>query len=547
MAEYTVTAPDGKEIVLEGPAGASDAEILAQAKRLYAEQAQAPKVSNIPEYQSAIVGAGKGILNPLMAGGQYVGGAPAQFVENVQQRMKPFEEANPKSFTGGELGGSLLTGGAMLKGAGAVLPSFAKANQYLQGATVGGATNILTPNTEGKTGLEAIAQIPEKGAVGAVGGAGGTLLGKSLANVVAPKLVSGAQKLIGEGVNLTPGQMLGGALRSIEEKATSIPLLGDVINYSRQKGVEEFNKAAYRRVLAPISGEIPEQTGRAGVEAVKSKIDDAYGKLLPKIKFQRDPTFETQLGKIPNTVEGITEENATKVLNDVNKIINSRIDKNGQVKGESFKIIEEKLGDLAKTFKSSGDADQRLMGKAYEQSLIELRKNLLRSNPEYAEELSKINTAYANFVRLRGAGSAANTQESFTPSQLAAAVKNAEKSAGKGQTATGQALMQDLSDAGVTVMPSKTPDSGTAGRMAINSLVGSGLGAGTVTGVPLTTETAAALGIASLPYMPGGRQLATMLIGKRPEAAQKLAEAIRKSSPFLASPGAVEAQKYIKE
>jgi hypothetical protein len=52
------------------------------------------------------------------------------------------------------------------------------------------------------------------------------------------------------------------------------------------------------------------------------------------------------------------------------------------------------------------------------------------------------------------------------------------------------------------------------------------------------------LGIASLPYMPGGRQLATTLIGKRPEAAQKLADMIRKSSPFLGGPGGVEAQRY---
>jgi hypothetical protein len=35
MAEYTVVAPDGKEIILEGPAGASQADIIAQAQKLY--------------------------------------------------------------------------------------------------------------------------------------------------------------------------------------------------------------------------------------------------------------------------------------------------------------------------------------------------------------------------------------------------------------------------------------------------------------------------------------------------------------------------------
>lgn len=39
MAEYTVVAPDGKEITLEGPAGASQADIIAQAQKLYKPQA----------------------------------------------------------------------------------------------------------------------------------------------------------------------------------------------------------------------------------------------------------------------------------------------------------------------------------------------------------------------------------------------------------------------------------------------------------------------------------------------------------------------------
>ena len=39
MAEYTVQAPDGKEITIEGPAGASHADVIAQAQKLYRPQA----------------------------------------------------------------------------------------------------------------------------------------------------------------------------------------------------------------------------------------------------------------------------------------------------------------------------------------------------------------------------------------------------------------------------------------------------------------------------------------------------------------------------
>ena len=279
--EYTVVAPDGKEITLIGPVGASQDEVIAQAKKLYsanqmpAAQAQTRQTPEIPQWQSAIVGAGKGIVDPALAVAQYSGGKPAEISQAIQQRMKPFQEANPMTFGAGQIGGGMLTGGALMKGAG-MIPSFARANPYIQGAAIGGASGALTPTETGATGMEALQELPQKVGVGALGGAGGTAIGRGVANVVAPKLSEAVQKLVGEGVNPTPGQMLGGQLRKIEDKLTSVPLLGELIDYSRTKGIEEFNKAAYKRALEPIGGKVPTKTGRAGVEAVKTQVSDTY-------------------------------------------------------------------------------------------------------------------------------------------------------------------------------------------------------------------------------------------------------------------------------
>ena len=38
--EYTVVAPDGKEITLIGPVGASQADVIAQAQKLYIPNAK---------------------------------------------------------------------------------------------------------------------------------------------------------------------------------------------------------------------------------------------------------------------------------------------------------------------------------------------------------------------------------------------------------------------------------------------------------------------------------------------------------------------------
>lgn len=501
------------------------------------------QVPEIPQWQSAIVGAGKGIVDPALAVAQYSGGKPAEISQAIQQRMKPFQEANPMTFGAGQIGGGVLTGGALIKGAG-MIPSFAKANPYLQGAAVGGAAGALTPTETGVSGMEAIQEIPQKVGMGALGGAGGTAIGRGVANVVAPKLNEAAQKLIGEGVNLTPGQMMGGALRKIEDKLTSVPLLGELIDYSRTKGIEEFNKAAYKRALAPIGGKLPSETGRAGVESVKTQISDAYNTLLPKMTFVPDQPLFDSLTALPKTVVGLPKAEGKIVADNVKDIIQKYTPENGLISGNSFKAIEEDISKLASAYKGARGTDA-FIGDAYKNALGQVRAGLARSNPDYADELNKINTAFANYARIRKAGSMANTQELITPSQMAAAVKAADESAGKGATATGKALMQDLSDAGVEILPSKIPDSGTAGRSAlVSALLGAG-GASSYQAFPTVTAVGAGLaGTAALPYLPGARNALTTLVGKRPESAKKLADAIRELAPYMAAPAA---QKTVGE
>ena len=508
-------------------------------------QTQTPR--EIPQYQSAIVGAGKGIIDPALAIAQYSGGKPAEISQAIQQRMKPFQEANPMTFGAFQTGGGVLTGGALMKGAG-MIPSFARANPYLQGAAIGGAAGALTPTETGVSGMEALQEIPQKVGLGAAGGVGGTAIGRGIGNVVAPKLSEAAQKLIGEGVNLTPGQMMGGALRKIEDKLTSVPLLGDIIDYSRTKGIEEFNKAAYKRALEPIGGTMPKETGRAGVEAVKTQISDAYNTLLPKMKFVPDQDLMKGINNLPNAVTGLPKSEGKVVVDNIKEIIKKHTPDKGVITGKSYQAIEQDIDKLASAFKGGRGTDA-FVYDAYKNALGQVRQGLQRSNPEFANELGSINTAFANFARIRRAGSMANTQEMITPSQLANAVKAADESAGKGATATGKALMQDLTDAGVQVLPSKIPDSGTAGRSAlVNALLGAGAGAGGASAYQafptITTLGAGLAGAAATPYLPGVRKLVTTAVGKRPESAKKLADAIRELAPYLAAPAA---QKSVGE
>ena len=145
-------------------------------------------------------------------------------------------------------------------------------------------------------------------------------------------------------------------------------------------------------------------------------------------------------------------------------------------------------------------------------ALKAVRENLARSNPDYAQQLSNINKAFANYAIIREAGSKANTAEKFTPAQLAAAVKKSDQSAGKGATATGKAMMQDLTDAGVLVLPNTLPDSGTAVRMMAANMKDWLLGTA-----------------ATIPYALGGKAITS-----RPEGAKEIAKLIREN-PSIAN------------
>ena len=417
----------------------------------------------------------------------------------------------PKATGAGQIAAYLAPAMGMQKGINAIkslpqatniigkIPSYA--NAMGEQAVIGGGISALTTPTEEGRGQSA--------AIGAGLGALGVPLMAGASRVLSPVMTPEVKKMISEKISMTPGQIMGGMLKSLEDKATSLPIVGEAINAARRKGIEDFNRAAYKRALEPISGEVPLTTGREGVRSVKIQLEDAYDSLLPKLTFKPDATLFDSLSSLKKNVAGLKQEDALLVSNDVKDMIQSRMSDKGIIDGNTFKIVEEDLNKIIGDYKGS-TGSQATIGRAYQQALADIRESLGRSNPQFADELAKINTGYANYARIRAAGSRAGTSETFTPNQLSAAVRSADKSAGKGQTATGQALMQDLTDAAEKVLPSQIKDSGTAARLLATDLKSWLIGAAT-----------------SAPYMPGGRQLTQALLTQRPETAKELAKLLK--------------------
>lgn len=402
------------------------------------------------------------------------------------------------------------------------------------GAAGGAASSVFSPVTSG---------VPadfwtEKGKQAVVGGiAGGAV----------PAVVGGVSRLVSpnastnpnvlalraEGIRPTVGQTLGGMANRVEEKLTSVPLVGDMISNARRGAAQDMNRAAFNRALAPINQQLPRNlSGREAVEFTEEAISNGYNRILPNLTARADQPFTASVAQVQQMVNnGAVDPNAINAFNRIlqNDVL-GKFGGVGAVTGQTWKQIESDLGVHIRRLANTQDADQRLIGDALEEVQHQLRQMLARSNPNQARELGALNTAWANFKRVQRAAAGLGAEEGiFSPAQLQNAVKALDRSKDKAAFARGNALMQDLSEPAKTVLGNRVPDSGTPGRIA----VGGGLSFLDPTGIaPFLIGGGAAA------YLRPTQNALASLIAARPQAAQPVANALRQSSPVFVPLGA---------
>ena len=350
------------------------------------------------------------------------------------------------------------------------------------------------------------------------------------ARVISPNVRPQVRTLMDEGVTPTIGQLLGGRAQVTEDKLTSLPILGDAIVNAKTAGLDQFNRAVYQRALEPIGGDASRfPVGREGVRMVRDALGQAYDDVLARVTPQVDRQFVQDLSRINNTamLTRPMREQFDQVLE--NQIFGKLT---ANPTGQTVKEIESELNRLARGYRRDPSVDTRNLGDAIDQVRGTIRQMLIRSNPNEAAELRAVDTGYANYARLRDAAGRVGSREGVvTPSQLNAAVRNGAGGVGRSQYSTGEAFMQDLSDAGMNVMGGKYPDSGTAGRVGLGLLTTGGMAA-------VSPGVLAGLGGVSTPYLPGVRQGVAALMTQRPQGAAALADLLRPNSS-IATRGAL--------
>lgn len=467
------------------------------------------------------------------------GGAPAarqQFTQAQREQRasrEDFARRNPALNAWAQGSGMALSAAVPVGAAGrfvAAAPTLGGAalRSGLAGAATGAGQGFLSAD-EGERMAGAVGGAVAGGALGAAApyltsAAGG--LAQRLTQPGLKPIDPSVRLLAEEGVALTPGQMRGGVARSAEEAATSLPMLGTAISERRMEGIETFNRAVANRVLKPVGEKLPENI-RPGSEAVKyagDLISKGYEDTIPGRSVRLDPAFSEDVALAFDAITDMTPAGRDRLDDIIFQRVTSRLPENGVIDGRRYKLIQSDLDKSVDRFSKSMDSDDQAMAETLRGIQSALEGAAKRQDPDFADKMQALDRSWAELSRMEVAAGKDNQLGGiFTPAQYGQAIRAADSRVRKRGAARGEALSQDLAQAALQVLPSRTPDSGTAGRAGWGmaaSYIPSAI-AGAMTGGPILGPAAgiagqtAALGAASRLYTPEAIEAANAALRQR--------------------------------
>lgn len=424
--------------------------------------------------------------------------------DSERDAARRFAAERPLTNFGLELAGGLLTPG--LKGGGEYISGATGTARLGRAGAVGSGYGLLSGAGHGEGDL--IERAPDA-AQGALVGAGAGVVGQRATDALFGRAARAAsnpspQRAFSQrGGLLTPGQMAGGGLKTIEEGLTSTPILGDFIRDGQRRAVGSFDTVAINEALSPIGQRISASTapGRGAIKEADSILSAEYSRILDPLTVAPDEAFTQRLSQItsPANMSGNTRERLNDVVNDVL----ARFD--GPIDGRTWKQIDSELGSLINSAQK-GDVANRPLAGALRDVRQAFNEVLERTDPEAAAAKANADAAYANFERVRKAASNPTTARNeglFSPANLNSVLARTEGRA----YAQGEARLQDLTDEAVDAIGATLPDSGTPLRSALQVALPGAAGA-TVLGqgwVPILYGAVSALG--ALGYGQTGQRL----------------------------------------
>lgn len=372
--------------------------------------------------------------------------------------------------------------------------------QYAAATGLGPATML---GRGAMSGLTAFLTSPQdrvteaaKGAVGSIAGEQLVNLGgKALRGPVAQDFVS---ELYEKGVRPTLAQALGGGWKEFEEKLTSAPIVGSVVQRAQKRALESFNTASVKEIINELntglmeSGEgrnlIPAganavnqeftkigkiEPGAKGLEHAYDAVSKVYNDLAEHTQGTVTPQLAEELTTAKETMHSISDEAGKSFDALFNKYIAGRIDPNGTVSGRTMKEIDSDLTALISDLKGGGSVDKN-MANAFEKIQSSFDSMMDQMNPGYASIKRNADAAYRKLALLGKASTSSVGSELATPANLAQQLRAEDTSSWNKNFAMNKSDWTDWARKNIDLMGNKFPESGTAARSAIADLITAG-------------------------------------------------------------------------
>ena len=502
---------------------------------------------------------GSAIMSPVgTAAATATAGTTANVMDMLfPEKMQALRELNPDAALAGDIFGSI-------GGASAIGKVGAATTKKLLGISAPKLYNAIMSSKRaaavGRSALTDIAQgalyggaVEGDAGTGAESGLTGNLVGLGLGKIGGGFLRGLTRSPEAEALfsrygvgDMTIGQQMGGTAKAVEDAATSIPIVGDVINARRGESLINANEAAFREVGGADMG-----YGKRALDELARRRSDAYTQALENRSFDlNNPVFNQEMADALAARNTLTDEFKPKFDTAIaNSLSGTSIGDTGIMMGEGYQQAQRKLTSYKPKRGTGFEQDFRdaLGGVG-----TTLRNQVEREAPEVIPALSAADTMYRGEKILEDAANRARYDtlglggDVFRPGDLTAAVNTS------GKRYPGEVPLADFAAAAQNVLPSKLPDSGTARRAALGAValggVGAGLGAGSSAGgggeasdivqggaegavIPIATLAALALGGSK-----SGQRALTRTLFQRPQFAKTLGDLVAKYTPKL-TPG----------
>jgi hypothetical protein len=483
------------------------------------------KTGGVKDYARAILGQGLGLgfgdeaeayVRSILNNEDY-----DEVIKEVRSEIQQFREEQPVAAYGSELAGGLLTGVAGL-GRTALSQAIKQAPK-----TTAGVQSALYGVGTGEGDIRTAEGLIQRGAGGAIGGTLG-VAGTAAGQAVLPRVTEQARKLLKEGVPLTPGQamggpessIIGGALRIGEEALSSVP--GTGVSKALRKGQEAFNVRGFEKAVQGIEGVKVDKSLPVNklYQNVQKQLSDKYDDVVKVLKIPNIKNVRSDSLNIINS-SNLSQSQRSGLINRYISPYQNRTNLKGS---DVQKLLQKIKRDITAKSKSEN------VDILDEAEVLKQVRNVIEGNTVNIGKLKKVDTAYQQ-VQTLGEAATKSADELYTPAQLRAAVKQADKTRSKVQFKRGEAPLQEYAELGQEVLGRTLPESGTVPRSILGyGLLGGGAGVGAGTG----TLTPAGVGIAG--YLAALQNPVTNAILR--ESINLASLGTQKSIPYISGQGA---------